>query len=332
MEITFDKLSKELEAGKFRPLYLLHGEESYFIDAITKYIENHALNEAERSFNQTVTYGKDTTGDQIIALAQQFPMMGARTVVIVKEAQNLKNLDSIITYSERPVDSTVLVLAHKNKAMNKTTKVYKALKANACVMASNPMRDYQLKKWFPAFLQESHGLSIDASALDLLIEFQGTEIQKLVNEIDKVNIKKDLKRIEIKHVQENIGFGKDFDVFEVQDALANRDKVKLVRVIKYFETVMKTSHLIGIISILYTHFSQAYAVSIAQQRKQASSELGINEWMMNRLRVSIKNYGYKLSTVLEIIREYELKSKGIGSQNTHSAQLLKEMLFKIVNL
>lgn len=332
MEISYDKLSKELRSGKFRPLYFLHGEESYFIDTITRYIENNALSEGERSFNQTVVYGKDTSLDQALSLAQQFPMMGSRTVVIIKEAQNLRSFDAIIPYTENPVASTVLVVAHKNKTINKTTKAYKALKANAAVLTSNPMKDWQLKKWFPGFLKEERGLDINSQAVDLLVEFQGTEIQKLVNEIDKVNIRKDLKQITVQHIQENIGFGKDFDVFEVQDALAQRDKIKLVRVVKYFETMMKPSHMIGVISILHSYFSQAYVVSIAQQRKQATSELGINDWMMKKLRNGIQNYGYKLETALSIIKEYELKSKGVGSQNVPSAQLLKEMLFKIVNL
>lgn len=332
MEITYDKLQKELQSGKFRPFYFLHGEEAYFIDSTAQFIADNALPETERSFNQTIIYGKDTTADQVVSMAQQFPMMGERVVVIVKEAQNLKNFDALVRYAEQPVKSSVLVLSYKNKAMNKSTKAYKAFKANACVMASNPMRDYKLKEWFPGFLQQERGLQISSEAVALLIEFQGTNIKKLVNEIDKINIKKSLKSINAKHIQENIGFGKDFDVFEVQNALAERDKVKLVRVVKYFETLMKPSHLIGINALIYNYFAQAYVVSMSQSQKQGGAQLGINDWMMRKLRVGIKNYGYKLETVLSIIKEYELKSKGVNSPNVPSAQLLKEMLFKIVNL
>lgn len=333
MELTYDKAMKEMQDGKFRPVYLLHGEEPYFIDSICKYIEDHALTEMDKAFNFTVVYGKDVNADQVIAQAQQFPMMGARQVVIVKEAQAMRSLDPVLGYLEKPVNTTVLVFAHKVKAMNKTTKVYKKFKEKAAIVASNPMKDWQLKKWLPDFLKTNYNLSIDANAVDLLVEFQGTEVQKLVNEINKINIKKDLNNITAKMIQENIGFGKDFDIFEVQDALASRNKTTLTRIVKYFETIMKPGDIIGIISILYKYFSQSYVVSVSRKNKaELFAELGITEWGYKKLKVGIDHYGYKLRDAMNIVKEYELKSKGINSQNVGPAELLKEMLFKIVNL
>lgn len=322
-----------MKEGKYRPVYLLHGEEPYFIDAVTRYIEENALSEADKAFNYTVVYGKDVSIDQIASQAQQFPMMGERQVVIVKEAQSIRSFDPIMAYLENPVSTTVLVFAHKVKAMNKTTKSYKKFKEKAAVMASNPMRDWQVKKWLPDYLKQNHQLAIEPQAVDLLVEFQGSEVQKLVNEINKINIKKDLKTITAQMIQQNIGFGKDFDIFEVQDALASRDKKTLARIVKYFETIMKPGDIIGINAILYKYFSQAYVVSVSGKTKaQLATEIGISEWVYKKLKVGIDHYGYKLEKAMQIVKEYELKSKGIDNANVGPSELLKEMLFKIVNL
>ena len=333
MEITFDKLMREMQDGKYRPVYLLHGEEPYFIDSVCKYVEENALSEADKAFNFTVVYGKDVSIDAIASQAQQFPMMGEKQVVIVKEAQAIRNLDGLFNYLENPVSTTVLVIAHKVKAMNKTTKIYKKFKEKAACMESKPMKDWQLKKWLPGFLQENYDLRIEPQAVEFLVEFQGTEVQKLMNEINKINRKKDLKTITAKMVQENIGFGKDFDIFEVQEALASRNKKTLTRIVKYFETIMKPGDIIGINSILYRYFSQAYAISVSRKTKdELFAELGISEWHYKKIKVSIDHYGYKLKDVLQIVKEYDLRSKGVNSYNVGPAELLKEMLFKIVNL
>jgi len=333
MELSYDKLMNEMQDGKFRPVYLLHGAEPYFIDNVCKYIEENALSETDKAFNYTVVYGKDVSIAQIISQAQQFPMMGERQVVLVKEAQVIRSFDPMVNYLESPVGTTVLVFAHKVKAMNKTTKAYKSFKDKAVVMSSNPMRDYQVKKWLPGFLKSEHGLSIEPQAVDLLVEFQGTEVQKLVNEINKINIKKDLKTITAKMVQENIGFGKDFDIFEVQDALASRNKKTLTRIVKYFETIMKPGDIIGINAILYKYFSQAFVVQKSKKNKtELFAEMGLTEWTYKKLKIGIDHYGYKLETAMQIVKDYELKSKGINNVNVGAAELLKEMLFKIVNL
>lgn len=333
MEITYDKLMTEMKDGKYRPVYLLHGEEPYFIDSVCKYIDENALSEADKAFNYTVVYGKDVSIDNIIAQAQQFPMMGEKQVLIVKEAQAIRNLDKIIGYLEKPVATTILVFAHKVKALPKTSKAYKKFKEKGAIMSSNAMKDWQLKKWLPGFLKSDYNLNIEPQAVELLVEFQGTEVQKLVNEISKINIKQDLSTITAKMVQENIGFGKDFDIFEVQDALASRNKKTLTRIVKYFETIMKAGDIIGINAILFRFFSQAYVVSVSKKNKaELFAELGITEWTYKKLKVGIDHYGYKLKDVLVIVKDYELRSKGINSQNVGPAELLKEMLFKIVTL
>ncbi|MGB0429649.1 MAG: DNA polymerase III subunit delta [Bacteroidia bacterium] len=333
MEITFEKLMREMQENKYRPAYLLHGEEPYFIDNVCKYIEENSLTEAEKAFNFTVVYGKDVNIDAIVSQAQQFPMMGQRQVVIVKEAQSLRNLDGLIGYLENPVNSTLLVIAHKVKSLNKTSKIYKKFKEKAAVMESKPMKDWQLKKWLPGFLKDNYKLAIEPQAVEFLVEFQGTEVQKLMNEISKINIKKDLTTITGKMVQENIGFGKDFDIFEVQDALASRNKKTLTRIVKYFETIMKPGDIIGINSILYRYFSQAYAISVSHKKKdELFKEMGISEWHYKKIKIGIDHYGYKLKDVLKIVKEYDLRSKGVNSVNVAPAELLKEMLFKIVTL
>lgn len=322
-----------MKEGKYRPVYLLHGEEPYFIDSIIKYIDQNALSEADKAFNYTVVYGKDVSIEQIASQAQQFPMMGEKQVIIVKEAQSIRSFDPLIPYLENPVATTVLVIAHKVKAMNKTTKAYKKFKEKSAIMASSPMRDWQVKKWLPEYLRQNLNLTIEPQAVDLLVEFQGSEVQKLVNEINKINIKQDLKTITAQMIQQNIGFGKDFDIFEVQDALASRDKKTLARIVKYFETIMKPGDIIGINAILYKYFSQAYVVSVSGKTKaQLATEIGLSEWVYKKLKIGIDHYGYKLETAMNIVKEYELKSKGIDNANVGPAELLKEMLFKIVNL
>lgn len=335
MELSYEKLLKELKSGKFRSLYLFHGDESFFIDSLSKYIEEHALTESERSFSQTVVYGKDCSVEQILEAAQQFPMMASRQVIIIKEAQQMRSLDKLVSYINKPFDTTLLVIAHKEKALNKNSKLYKAFAKNGVIVNSKSLYDYQVLKWFPDYLKNEHNIKIGESALRLMVEFLGSDIQKLMNEVKKINIKGDLTEISIKDVQQNIGFGKEFDVFEVQEALAAKDKVKLTRIIRYFDTMMKSQHLIGIISILYKYFSQAYVVGMASahnKRRETMEELKLSEWYAKKLNAGIKNYGYHLETALGIIKEYELKSKGVDSSNVKPSELLKEMLFKIVNL
>ncbi|PST81921.1 DNA polymerase III subunit delta [Pedobacter yulinensis] len=336
--MTAAEIIKELKARKFRPVYLLHGEEPYYIDELTTYIEQQVLSDAEKGFNQTVLYGKDTDMATVLNAAKRYPMMSDYQVVIVKEAQELKWSDSkaeefVLAYFEKPLASTILVLAYKYANFDKRKKIYKAIDKNGLIFQSDPVRDYKLVPWIEGLIA-SKGCKIEPQASALMAEYLGTDLSKISNEVDKLllNLGKGVT-ITSDHIQRNIGISKEYNVFELQKALAVRDVVKCNQIIGYFAANPKANPMVMVLANLNSYFTKILKYHYLLNKADAPKELGVSPYFIKDYELAARSYpGGKVFQVISLLREYDLKSKGVDSTgNTGDGDLLKELLFKIIH-
>lgn len=342
----------DLKRKIFKPVYFLCGEEAYYIDLISDYIEHNALDEADRSFNQTVVYGKDTDLTSILGLAKQFPMMSEYQVVIVKEAQNLKELNKsaggdedgpkgssggaaqLLHYVNAPQSSTILVFCYKYKSIDKRSALAKAIQKQAVFLETARLYDNQLPDWITSFVTEK-GYKIGPKASFLMAEFLGNDLSKIVNEIDKlvINIPAG-SEISAELVQDNIGISKDYNVFELQDALAKKDIVKANRIINYFAANEKEHPLVMTLSSLYGYFSKILKFHFLPDKSKfaAAQALGVNPFFVDGYAKAAANYSTgKLKNIFSYLKEYDLKSKGVDNSNVGHGELMKELIFKILH-
>jgi DNA polymerase-3 subunit delta len=340
MPSTPETILKELKSGKFSPVYFIQGEEPYFIDQITNYIENHAISPAERGFNQLVMYGKDATMASVMTNAKRFPMMADRQVVIVKEAQNIQDLgkeagDSLlINYVKNPLPSTILVFAHKYKTLDGRKALHKELDKHAILVKSSKVSEYKLSPYIEGYIKEK-GFTIDTKACQVLAESIGTNLEVLTNEVDKmlINFSEPIK-VTTDHIQKYIGISKDYNPFELTKALSYKDVVKANTIIRYFGQNPKSNPLIPIISLLFTHFNRlllVYANKQASERDLASI-LKVNPFFIKEYNIAAKNYTLgKIIDIIGYLREADLRSKGVDSNGVNESQILKELIFKILH-
>ncbi|WP_256007562.1 DNA polymerase III subunit delta [Pedobacter deserti] len=341
--MTAAEIIKDIKSRKFKPVYLLHGEEPYYIDQVVSYIEHNALNDMERGFNQTVLYGKDTDMVTIMNAAKRYPMMSDYQVVIVKEAQELKwakevegnskQAEFVLSYFEKPMPATILVLAYKYANFDKRKKIYKAIDKNGLVFQSDPVRDYKLASWIEDLVKEK-GYKIDPQASALMAEYLGADLSKIANEVEKLmlNIGKDVV-IDTGLVQKNIGISKEYNVFELQKALATRNVLKCNQVINYFADNPKANPMVMVMANLNAYFSKILKYHYLQNRGDAAKELGVNPFFVKDYETAARTYPVnKVFEIISMLREYDLKSKGVDSTgNTTDGELLKELLFKILH-
>ncbi|WP_285011416.1 DNA polymerase III subunit delta [Pedobacter faecalis] len=341
--MTAAEIIKDIKSRKFKPVYLLHGEEPYYIDQVVSYIEHNALNDMERGFNQTVLYGKDTDMVTIMNAAKRYPMMSDYQVVIVKEAQELKwakevegnskQAEFVLSYFEKPMPTTILVLAYKYANFDKRKKIYKAIDKNGLVFQSDPVRDYKLASWIEDLVKEK-GYKIDPQASALMAEYLGADLSKIANEVEKLmlNIGKDVV-IDTGLVQKNIGISKEYNVFELQKALATRNVLKCNQVINYFADNPKANPMVMVMANLNAYFSKILKYHYLQNRGDAAKELGVNPFFVKDYETAARTYPVnKVFEIISMLREYDLKSKGVDSTgNTTDGELLKELLFKILH-
>ncbi|WP_316805489.1 DNA polymerase III subunit delta [Pedobacter nototheniae] len=340
--MTAAEIIKDLKARKFKPVYLLHGEESYYIDEVTDYIEDKLLNDAEKGFNQTVLYGKDTDMATVLGAAKRYPMMSEFQVVIVKEAQDLKwakeegnskEAEFVLNYFEKPLPSTILVLAFKYANFDKRKKIYKAISKSGLIFQSDPVRDYKLVPWIEDFIKDK-GYKIDQQASALMAEYLGTDLSKIANEIEKLmlNISKEVT-INTDLVQKNIGISKEYNVFELQKALAIRDVLKCNRIITYFANNPKANPTVMVLANLAGYFTKILRYHYLQNKAEAASALGIPPFFVKDYEVAARNYNIgKVFQIIGLLREYDLKSKGLDSTgNVSDGELLKELIFKMIH-
>ena len=340
--MTASDIIKDIKARKFKPVYLLHGEEAFYIDQITDYIEDKLLNDAEKGFNQTVLYGKDTDMATILGAAKRYPMMSDFQVVIVKEAQDLKwakeegaskEAEFVLNYFEKPLPSTILVLAYKYANFDKRKKIYKAINKSGLIFQSDLVRDYKIAGWIDDFVK-SKGYKVDPQASALMAEYLGTDLSKIANEIEKLmlNIAKD-QIINTDLVQKNIGISKEYNVFELQKALAIRDVLKCNKIINYFASNPKANPTVMVLANLGGYFSKILRYHYLPNKADAASALGIPPFFVKDYEVAARNYNTgKVFQVISLLREYDLKSKGLDSSgNVNDGELLKELVFKMVH-
>ncbi len=329
-EIT--KIIADLKNGIIKPIYFLSGEESYFIDVVSDYIEENVLSEEEKGFNQTVLYGRDVKYDEIISDCKRYPMMAEKQVIIVKEAQDIKgDMDILEKYLENPTPTTVLVICFKYKTVDKRKRIAKLIKEKGVLLESKKLYDNQVLTWMRTELQ-GRGYKIEPKAAAVLGEFLGTDLSKISNELGKLEIILPKgSTITAANIEENIGFSKDFNVFELRNAIGERNEFKAYQIVNNFAQNPKENPLPKTLPHIFSFFIQLmkYHGTKDKNPKNVASLLGIHPYFMKDYDIAIKNYSMKkVSQVLNSIREIDVKSKGVGASMTQ-ADLYKELLIKI---
>ena len=310
------------------------GEESYYIDKIAEYIEKSVLTEEERGFNQMVMYGKEVTIDEIVSNAKRYPMMAEKQVIIVKEAQHLsRTIENLLSYADNPQPSTVLVFCYKYGKLDKRKKIYKSIQKSGVLFESKKLYDNQVSDWIRMVLQ-GKGYSISPKAAILLVEYLGTDLSKINNELEKLQlvIPKDIE-ISPAAIEEHIGISKDFNNFELKKAIGERDILKATRIIHYFAQNPKDNPFVVTVTLLHNFFSQLlqYHGMADHSSKNVASTLGINPYFVKEYQTAARNYPMKkVSQVISYLREMDLKGKGVGGASLSQADLLKELLVKII--
>ena len=332
--MTFDQILSDLHNKIYRPVYFLMGEESYFIDEIAGYISKNVLTEGEKTFNQLILYGKDTDAANIINAAKRFPMMANYQVIIVKEAQELKKIDDLIYYVEKPLKSTILVICYKYGKLDKRKKLLKSLQGNAVLFESDKISEYKVPDWISAYLKNLK-LSIDPAAAALINEFIGNDLEKIVNELNKLSLvlPPGTTKINTTHIERNIGISKDYNLYELTKALSSKNTAKAFRIINYFSHNPKSGPLIVTLGILYSFFSKVlmYHNLADKSKNNVISVLNINPYAFGEYEMAVNKYSFaKVIAIISYLREYDIKAKG-GSGNVPDGELMQELIFKILH-
>jgi len=327
------KIINDIKAGKIKPIYFLMGEEPYYIDRITEYLENSLLSEDEKGFNQIVLYGRDTSIDEIVANAKRFPMMAERQVVIVKEAQDLaKNIDKLEAYAQNPQPTTVLVFAYKYKTLDKRKKVTKTLEKHGLVYESKKMYENQVGQWINRVLQ-GRGYSIEPKANAMLVAFLGNDLSRIANELNKLEIILPKgSTITPNHIEENIGFSKDFNVFEFRKAIGEGKKAKAHQIATYFAQNQKENPMVVVNGQVFSFFSALLQYHGLKDKSpgNVAKTLKVNPYFVNDYIEASKRFPMrKVSGIVAALRAIDVKSKGVGANNLNDAELYKEMLLSI---
>ena len=342
----FERLSADIAARRFAPVYLLMGDESYFIDALCDRLASTILGEAERSFNQIVLYGRDTEPGQVINFCRQMPMMGSYEVVILKEAQQMRQIEKLSLYTQKPQASTILVVCHKEKSVDKRSAFYKGCAANGAVLESVRPRDYEIASWLQRFIA-GKGLAIDTKALSMLTDHLGTDISKISNELGKlvVSLPEGTKRITDADIEANIGISKDYNNFELCKAVATRDMARALMIAEHFARNPKDNPLLVTVLALFGQFKELFVVNylrwLSRHKGTAfppDTELmrilkKSNVYVIGEIKQNAANWdNRKVFNILGLLREYDAKSKGMNAGGASDGELLRELLLKIFML
>tara|TARA_B100001063_G_scaffold202677_1_gene196542 strand:+ start:53099 stop:54097 length:999 start_codon:yes stop_codon:yes gene_type:complete len=332
--LDFNTIIRDLKNKVYHPIYLLYGEEEYFIDQISDYIEDHVLDESEKEFNQSVLYGLDTEVNALIAEAKRYPMMASHNVVIVKEAQKLKGIYELESYLKQHSPTTILVLCYKHGKVDGRKNFVKLAKKMGVSFESKRLYDNQVPSWIQTYVKDQKA-KIDPKATNLLLEFLGTDLSKISNELDKLLINlKEGEEINAQMIEQNIGISKDYNVFELNNALGIKDIMKANRIINYFGQNEKSHAIPATLPMMYRFFSQLllfHHFSPADD-KTLASKMGVNPFFLKDYKVAAKNYSIKkIAKIMAYMREADLQSKGVmgGGVNTHD--IYKELVFKILH-
>lgn len=334
---TYESVMRDLKARKFVPIYYLMGDESYYIDKISDYIAENVLREEERDFNQTVLFGSDVSASQIVDAARRYPMMSDYQVIIVKEAQNIRNTDALESYLRNPQTSTILVMCHRNGTLDKRKKLGGLINKVGVLFESKKLRERDLPGFIEKYLQ-SKGASVDVKSQQLIADSIGSDLSRLTGEMDKLllALPEDDKRVTPKVVEEQIGVNKDFNGFELRDAIVNRNVYKANQIIKYFDDNPKAGNIYSFLPMLFNYFQN---LMLAYYCPQKGSPDAVAKWLELRSPWASKDYmtgmrnysGMKVMQIISAIREIDAKSKGINNPNTPSGELMKELIYYILH-
>lgn len=332
--MDYKLIIKDIKAKKFEKIYFLHGEEAYFIDAISNVIEANALEEHERDFNMSVLYGKETDAISLISELNTYPMMAERRLVILKEAQYFKDLDDLEKYFEKPADTSIFVVCYKHKTYDARKKSMKAAAKNGLVFKSDKVKEYLLVDWINAHVK-SIGYEITSKASTLLAEFIGNDLSRIVNEIEKLTILiPSGTQINDVHIEQNIGVSKDYNVFELTNAIQSSDSLKSFKIIQYFENNPKATDITVVISNLFRLFSNIMRIHFLPNKSQEAiaKALGVHPFVAGELLKARANFDpRKLASNIETLHEFDLKAKGVGNSSASQGELMREMIFKLLN-
>lgn len=338
--MSAEKIISEWQKKIFRNIYWLEGEEDYYIDMVMNYAEHNILDAAEAGFNLTVFYGKDADWAAVINACKRYPMFAERQVVLLKEAQQMKDLEKLESYILNPLSSTIFVVAHKTKTVDKRGKLYKLLKKSAEIFTSEKIKDYKLQEWIAEYVK-SKGFKINARAISLLDEHIGNDLTRIANELEKLalNLKAktglpgEKQEITEDDIERYIGISKEYNVFELQAAIAKKDLAAAVKILQYFEGNPKAGPIQMVLPALYASFSKIYTVFGLQDKSESAlkSHFYGNPFAAKSAMVAINNYGYEgIERILLLLHHYNLKGVGVGDTGTPDASLMKEMVVKMI--
>jgi DNA polymerase-3 subunit delta len=336
MPATYEEIMSDLRKRIFKPVYFLAGDEPYYIDLITDFIAEKLLSEEEKAFNQVVIYGEDSTVSAIIETARRFPMMSSHQVVIVKEAQSLRKIDDLLFYIEKPLMSTILVFNYKYKVIDKRTKLHKMLDSQGVYFESMRLRDYQIPAWIEKYLM-TKGIKADPDASSMLTEYLGTDLHKITNELDKLLITMPAGKplITTELIERNIGISKDFNNFELQKAVGERNIYKSNMIVNYFAENQKDNPLTLTIASLFSLFTKilTYHYTTDKSKNNVAAVLKINPFFVRDYEAWATRYNaVKTVQIIGLLRIYDMRSKGFGDVSTEPGDLLKEMIYKILHI
>ena len=331
--LTYDVVLRSVKERQFKPIYYLMGEESYYIDRIADYIANNVLTEEQKDFNFTTLYGAETDINAVLMAARRYPMMSDYQVILVKEAQNLKNLDPLSVYLKNPQPQTILVFCHKNGVLDGRKKVAGDIAQVGFLFESKKLYERDLPPFIAGYVQRK-GMTIDGKSVELLVDYIGSDLNRMASELDKLAIKGD-KRIPPELIEQNIGVSKDFNIFEFRSALINKDIFKANRIVNYFDKNQKEYPIQKVLSALFSYFSNLMVAHYAPYRTEAGVKDVLDlriPWQVKDYMLGMRNFSArKTMSIIAAIRETDAKSKGFGNSMATSGELLQELIYFILH-
>ena len=331
--MSAEKIIGDWKKKNFKPVYWLEGDEPYYIDMVVNFAEHHILTESEAGFNLTIFYGRDADWPSVVNACMRYPMFAEKQVVLLKEAQHMKDIDKLEGYVSKPLSSTIFVIAYKDKKLDGRTKFNKVIKEKGELFTTKKLYDNQLPEWTSQMIS-SHGLTISAKALTLLVDHIGNDLNRLQNEVEKLSVNlATRKNITEEDIETYIGISKEFNVFELQDAIAQKNLAKAIRIIQYFAANPKAGPIQLLLPTLYSYFSKIYTIyGMDNKSEQSLFSLFRNNFAVKAAQLAMSNYGYEgVERIILLLHQYNLRSIGIHDGGTDDADLMKEMVVKMMH-
>lgn len=331
--MSAEKIIGDFKKKHFKPVYWLEGEEDYYIDLVMNYAEHEILNESEAGFNLSVFYGKDANWSDVVNACMRYPMFAEKQVVLLKEAQQMKDIDKLEPYIENPLPSTIFVVSYKEKTLDKRTKLYKTIKKDGEVFTSEKIRDYKMVEWVKDYVSQQE-FEMTAKAIALLVEFVGNDLSRVTNELEKVTVNLgSRKSINEDDIEKYVGISKEYNAFELQNALAAKDMAKAIKIIQYYESNPKAAPIQLVLPSLYNFFSKLYSICGMPDKSEngVKSLFYNNPFAAKEALATLKLYGYEgVEKALLLLHEYNLKSVGVNSAGVSDGSLMKELVVKMM--